>query len=65
MLMKEEKKNTTQTLKTDKTLALLIPGTEASDRVSKPKPPPEGVNQELVNSRFNLLHPKEESKKNS
>ena len=61
--MKEEKKNTTQTLKTDKTLALLIPGTEASDRVSKPKPPPEGVNQELVNSRFNLLHPKEESEK--
>ena len=49
--MKEEKEKTPEMLEIDKALALLVPRTELSNPVVKPKPPPEGYTQKLVGPR--------------
>ena len=43
--------NTTQKLESDKALALLVSGTETLDPIVKPKPPPEGYTNKLVEPR--------------
>ena len=49
--MEEEKKKTPQMLEIDKALTLLVPRTEPSEPVVKPKSPPEGYTRKLVGRR--------------
>ena len=49
--MEEEKKRTPQMLEIDKALTLLVPRTEPSEPVVKPKPPPEGYTRRLLGPR--------------
>ena len=49
--IEEEKNRTPQMLEIDKALTLLVPRTEPSEPVVKPKPPPEGYTRRLVGPR--------------